>query len=74
MGHDHGNIDFPQNANGIDHPFQELFQNLFVEENQRIHGLILGRGCDVTLQAFRSSRDAIFIDTLPFSKVCSKLV
>jgi len=49
MGHDHGNIDFPQNANGIDHPFQELFQNLFVEENQRIHGLILGRGSDVTL-------------------------
>jgi len=44
-----GTLIFLRTRTALITPFQELFQNLFVEENQRIHGLILGRGSDVTL-------------------------
>ena len=43
----HRHIDLPLGPHGINHLIQRLVQHFTVKEYQRIHGLVLGRGCDL---------------------------
>jgi len=48
-GHDHRDIDLLVGAHGIDAVLQSMAQDALVEEDQGIHGLVLGGGRDVAM-------------------------
>lgn len=47
--HDHGDVDFLVGAHGIDPTLQGVVEGTLVEEQQSIHGLVLGGGTDVSI-------------------------
>ena len=47
--HDHGDGDLLVGAHGIDAALQRMIEDALVEEHQGIHGLVLGRGRDVSV-------------------------
>jgi hypothetical protein len=48
--HDHGNVDLLVGTHGVDATLHGVVEDALIEEHQDIHGLVLGGGCDVSIQ------------------------